>query len=377
MAYQSNDGDFDNIQDDLDYDQIKLKQEDKSVQDYYDNLEYDQLKLIEEYEKQRLKQNFKKYNKKQEIIKNIKKLQKINEKMEKNIPLKESEKRKRLRKEKEEKKEKKKIKIKSFEEYFEQCIKNKKIPPDTPSYFRKALERAIIEHDQGIIKEKSSLENFANKYVIEGEHGFTPMEFFKNNTKKLKDFLRNNRNIKFRLVLVCLMEKQIIDKKKGVIGIVEDKSYFNSEKPINLESTDVKRLLALIIKNILNKLDEYQKNGSGWYFKEIVSLEIHTVEYNPMNGSSYISLPDWISKKGAIINIQNRDEKCFLWCILRYLYPRDKNDTRLTDLKKYENSLNTKGINFPMKLKDISKFEKLNPSLPGINVFSVSENKNF
>ena len=203
------------------------------------------------------------------------------------------------------------------------------------------------------------------------------MEFFKNNTKKLKDFLRNNRNIKFRLVLVCLMEKQIIDKKKGVIGIVEDKSYFNSEKPINLESTDVKRLLALIIKNILNKLDEYQKNGSGWYFKEIVSLEIHTVEYNPMNGSSYISLPDWISKKGAIINIQNRDEKCFLWCILRYLYPRDKNDTRLTDLKKYENSLNTKGINFPMKLKDISKFEKLNPSLPGINVFSVSENKNF
>ena len=97
--------------------------------------------------------------------------------MEKNIPLKENEKPKRLRK------EKKKPKIKTFEEYFEECIKNKKIPPDTPSYFRKALERAINEHDHGIIKEKSFLENFANKYVIEGEHGFTPMEFFKNNAK--------------------------------------------------------------------------------------------------------------------------------------------------------------------------------------------------
>ena len=96
-----------------------------------------------------------------------------------------------------------------------------------------------------------------------------------------------------------------------------------------------------------------------------------------MNGSSYIPLPDWISKKRAIINIQNRDEKCFLWCILRYIYPRDKHDSRLTDLKKYEYSLNTKGINFPMKLKDISKFEKLNPSLPGINVFSVSDNNKF
>ena len=283
MAYQSNDGDFDHNQEEFDYDEIKQKQEDKSSQKYYDKLEYDQLKLIEEYEKQRLKQNYEKYNKKQQMIKNIKKLQKINEKMEKKIPLKEGEKPKRLRKEK---KEKKKIKIKSFEEYFERCIKNKKIPADTPSYFREALERAINEHDQGIIKQKSSLENFANKYVIEGEHGFTPMEFFKNNAKKLKDFLRNNKNIKLRMILVSLMEKQLLDKKEGVIGLVEDKAYFNSETNINLESTDEKRILASDIGGILNNIDEYQRNGSGWYFKEIVSLEIHTVEYKPMNGSS-------------------------------------------------------------------------------------------
>ena len=96
-----------------------------------------------------------------------------------------------------------------------------------------------------------------------------------------------------------------------------------------------------------------------------------------MKGSSYIPLPDWITDKKATVNIQNKDEKCFFWCILRYLNPREDNDFRLTDLKKYENSLNTEGINFPMKLKHISKFEKLNPSLPGINVFSVNDNKKF
>ena len=109
----------------------------------------------------------------------------------------------------------------------------------------------------------------------------------------------------------------------------------------------------------------------------MVNLEIHTAEFNPMNGSSYILLPDWITNKKAIVNIQNKDEKCFLWCILRYLYPVDEKDNRISDLKKYEFSLNTKGINFPMKLKHISKFEKLNPSLPGINVFSVNDNKTF
>ena len=93
-----------------------------------------------------------------------------------------------------------------------------------------------------------------------------------------------------------------------------------------------------------------------------------------MRGSSYISLPDWIMRKKAIVNIRSTDEKCFLWCVLRYLHPREKNDTRLTDLKQYQHDLNTKRIDYPVKLRDISKFETLNPTLPGINVFSVNEN---
>ena len=45
----------------------------------------------------------------------------------------------------------------------------------------------------------------------------------------------------------------------------------------------------------------------------------------------------------------------------------------MTDLRKHENDLNFKGIDFPVKLKDIQKFENQNPDLPGINVFSVNE----
>ena len=66
-----------------------------------------------------------------------------------------------------------------------------------------------------------------------------------------------------------------------------------------------------------------------------------------------------------------------LWCVLRYLHRREKDEHRLTGLKEYEYSLNTKGITFPMKIKDITKFEKNNPELPGINVFSVNENNFF
>ena len=84
------------------------------------------------------------------------------------------------------------------------------------------------------------------------------------------------------------------------------------------------------VKKIIEDLEVYQKNGSGWYFKEVINLEIHTAEFNPMNGSSYIPLPDWISHKKAIVNIQNKDQKCFPRCILRYLHPVEEKNNRIS-----------------------------------------------
>ena len=322
------------------------------------NLSIEELKKIKKDNQQKLKKEYSEYKKKQELIADINKLQKAREKIKINN-----------------KPKPKPTKAKTFEDYFQECIKNKTIPPDTPSYLRKALERALKEYDQGIEKEKSSLDEFANKYIVKGETDITPFEFFKSKSTYSKDFLRNHRNIKVRFVLVCLMEKMASDDKSSIT--VQDKAYFHSDTYINLESTDVKEILTEVILTILEKISIYQIDGSGWYFKEIVHLEIHTVIFKPMRGSAYIPLPDWIMRKKAIVNIRNNDEKCFLWCVLRYLHPRDKNDFRLTDLKQYENSLNTKGIKYPVKVKDISKFEKLNPDIPGINVFSVNENKKF
>ena len=147
------------------------------------------------------------------------------------------------------------------------------------------------------------------------------------------------------------------------------------QKKINFEKTEVKDILKNMIKEILATLAIYQENGSCWYFKEVISLEIHIVDYKPMKGGSYISLPEFIQKKNAIINIKNKDDKYFLWSVLRYLHPVLKNGERINDLKKYENDLNFKQINFPVQVKDITKFENQNPNLPGINVFSVDDNK--
>ena len=324
-------------------------------------LSLDELKKIVAQEKKGLKKDYKELEKKRKLIEKYRKLTEYRKKVKQG---------KVIKKKPQVVKKHHSKKIKSFEDYFEECIKNKKIPKDTPSYLRKALERAIKEYEQGIEIEKSALNEFAKKYIIKGESGIFPKEFFRIKKNIIKNFLKNHRNTKVKFLLDTVMEKKEKLKDSQLTIKIQDNSYFHSNTHNNFISTDVKDLLSKSNREIIESISTYQQNGSGWYFKEINQLEIHTTEFNPIKGSSYIPLPDWIMRKKAIVSIRNKDDKCFIWSILRYLHPRERNDSRLSDLKKYEFSLNTKGITFPMKVKDITKFENLNPDIPGINVFS-------
>ena len=100
--------------------------------------------------------------------------------------------------------------------------------------------------------------------------------------------MRNHRNNKVRMILVCEMEQQIIEKSKGKskINLSQDKTYFPSETHINLEKRDVKVILSRMLREIMEKVADYQRNGSGWYFKEVISFEIHIVDYKPIKGST-------------------------------------------------------------------------------------------
>ena len=346
----------------------------------FQNLSLDEIRHIIEQEKEELKKDYKELTSRRELIRQYKKLVEARQKVKSGIDIKKKHKKKI--------KDKKVInnpgkltvtrkinkskKIKTFEEYFKECIKHREIPKDTPPYLREALERAMLEYDQGLVKEKSSLDDFANMYVIEGIFGLTPLQYFNRIEKTLIDFFTYHKNIKFRLVLVCIMEKQIYSKD-GLTAIENSKAYFSSETYENLRSDEAMKKVEGSFESIEGKIQSYIQDGSAWQFKEVEQLEIHTTEYNPTKGSSYIDLPKWIKDKKAIINIKNKDDKCFLWCILRYLHPKEKDAEWIGDLKKYENSLNTKGITFPIKEKDITKFENLNPDLPGINVFYLDE----
>ena len=111
------------------------------------NLSIEELKKLVK-EKNEVIQKLKQEKKKEKLIQVYKKLQKKEEK---------------LRQENQQSKSIPKQKIKTFDEYFQECIKNKTIPKDTPPYLKRALKRAMKEYNEGMIHVKSALQNFAEK----------------------------------------------------------------------------------------------------------------------------------------------------------------------------------------------------------------------
>ena len=107
------------------------------------------------------------------------------------------------------------------------------------------------------------LANFAEKYVIDGIPGLIPKEYFAKIATQIKDFLRNHRNSKVRMILVCLMERRYVEKSIGSSKIKSDEDivYFHSRTHVNLEKTDVKVILKEMIIQILETLITYQKKG--------------------------------------------------------------------------------------------------------------------
>ena len=223
----------------------------------FQNMSLDKIKQLVAQEKEGLRKDYKELEEKRKLIKKYKKLKEFRQKVKQGKVIK--------------KKPPPSKKIKTFEDYFEECIKNKKISEDTPSYLREALERAINEYDQGIEIEKSALDEFAKKYIIKGESGITPFQFFRNKKHILKDFLRNHRNIKVRFILVCMMEKKEGDYKLGFK--VQDKAYFHSITYLNFKSSDVKELLSKFIREIIENINTYQKMVVGGILKKLFNLK--------------------------------------------------------------------------------------------------------
>ena len=265
---------------------------------------------------------------------------------------------------------------------FKEYIKNLNKDYLTPSRLKKLsqqLEKKINKAEEEEkrlftpVKEKSALKNYAVQYVIKGEPLYGPAEFLQIAKPYVINIMASNRNIKTKLYLNCYMTRTDSDG----FTVIKKFAFHSVGQKIITKATDVNEIYGEMLDEIEEEIQKVeQAEGSGWVFLEVENLTLHTDIWDPIKASSYIDLPKELKNKKAIVNMKNKDNnKCFLWCILRALNPKNEHPERIDeDLKNKENTLNMEGITYPVSLKDINRFEKQNPDI-SISVLGYSKDE--
>ena len=164
---------------------------------------------------------------------------------------------------------------------------------------------------------KYGLKKFAIQYRIDEKDLIDPDLFLDNAKQSIINHLIDSRETKVKLILKSMMDK--VDLKSGKVMVKE--AEFHSKTKVNLESTDSNELFSKMKETVLESLAKFQRQGSNWRFRSVLSLDLHTVKYVPHGGSSYFPLPRFIAAKKAIISLKNADDECFKWPIIRALHP--------------------------------------------------------
>ena len=130
----------------------------------------------------------------------------------------------------------------------------------------------------------------------------------------LSDLLNKTKGFKYQITVKVSLNRYMFNREIEFAPV-----YFNlvTKNVINHRlrfENDFEEILHLI-DNSINEL-------SDWIAESIESQYINISTYRPLSGSSYMNLPDELRNlKKGLINIKNKDQKCFLWCNVRHIIP--------------------------------------------------------
>ena len=236
------------------------------------------------------------------------------------------------------------------------------------SKLRKRILLKIKERKRGL---KGVVQSFELENISMGDPRMLFATARNTFTKKSKEILQQKGPYKANITLIVELKKRIL--KDGEEAYEFTQAYFNSTTTTILNELDIRDFYDNAVEEILNRIARWISKGSGWVIVRIHKSYFNVVSYKPLKGRSYFPLPEELRhhRKG-LINLQNNDNKCFLWCHVRHINPVKKDPQRITQKDRgIEKTLDYTGVTFPVTIRDMCKIEKQNKI--NINAYVYNE----
>ena len=186
--------------------------------------------------------------------------------------------------------------------------------PETIREFKRKHEYVPVEFT--ITERSRALRGNVKSYEVPIFHDYDA-SLQLNNTKKqiikfLKSLLTSKRGFKFNISFRVQLSKLTED------GVIYREPYFNAGPYTVTNSDQISESIDNAIEIILELIARWLSEGSGWRFELVLLHNINIVSYFPLRGTSYIKLPEELrNPMKGLINIKNKDNRCFQWCHIK------------------------------------------------------------
>ena len=150
---------------------------------------------------------------------------------------------------------------------------------------------------------------------------------------------------------------------------------FNSRMMTVYNLNDTSEIVTAMTEHMAQQIENPALRNSKFVLYRVLHMDTDFHRLNLTWGSSYVKLPDWLTKKKAIINPKNSEMECFKWAVIVAMKWEeiDWDHQQVSKLKRYEGEFDWSGLEFPVSLRDINKFER-NKEI-GVNILAIENKK--
>ena len=166
--------------------------------------------------------------------------------------------------------------------------KPQRLPPPPPKREHEEPDSITDKPSSKIKKLSRALKGHAKSYEVEIQDNLKPLNHF-TKTKvlvesHLKDLLKTMKGYKFIETLEVTFKKKELNPETRKGEFIYKTAFFNGKAKTITKASEIESERSMSQQEILNTIDIWVSEGSGWTIDKIHSNYLNIVVYQPLNG---------------------------------------------------------------------------------------------
>ena len=183
------------------------------------------------------------------------------------------------------------------------------------------------------------------------------IQFLKSLAHKLEqtlpDLLRKNLGMKVWLVVRVKYSK--VNDESNIVD-----AFHKTQPFLFMNYFQIREDITKMLEQILTESAHFMREASGHVYHTVGAATIQIAQHLPLVGQHHAELPEHLQKKKAIVNVMNRDNRCFGYAVISALHPSTTDHpNRPTQYENFFEQHQLQNIQYPVSQNDIPKLEDM------------------